>query len=121
MQILHKASKFSRNLQDLLVIYKCFVRSKLEQSASVWHSSLSKNNEDDLERVQKSALKVILKDKYRDYNSALKQLNIESLFDRRESLCLKFARKGLKLEQFKKMFPIQKPLHNMEKRNTNNF
>ena len=121
MQILHKASKFSRNLQDLLVIYKCFVRSKLEQSASVWHSSLSKNNEDDLERVQKSALKVILKNKYRDYNSALKQLNIESLFDRRESLCLKFARKGLKLEQFKKMFPIQKPLHNMEKRNTDKF
>ena len=87
----------------------------------MWHSSLSKNNEDDLERVQKSALKVILKDKYIDYKSALQQLNIESLFDRRESLCLKFARKGLKLDQFKKMFPIQRPLHNMEKRNTDKF
>ena len=121
MRILHQASKFSRNLQDLLLIYKCFIRSKLEQIASVWHSSLSKNNEDDLERVQKSALKVILKDKYIDYKSALQQLNIESLFDRRESLCLKFARKGLKLDQFKKMFPIQRPLHNMEKRNTDKF
>ena len=70
-----------------------FIRSKLEQSASVWHSSLTKNNEIDLERVQKLALKVILKDKYGDYKSALRKLNIESLFDRRELLCLKFAKK----------------------------
>ena len=121
MRILHQASKFSRNLQDLLVIYKSFIRSKLEQSASVWHSSLTKNNEDDLERVQKSALKVILKDKYLNYESALQQLNIESLFDRRESLCLKFARKGLKLDHFKKMFPVQKHFHHMEKRNVDKF
>ena len=121
MRILHQASKFSRNLQDLLVIYKAFVRSKLEQSASVWHSSLSRSNVDDLERVQKSALRVILKDKYHDYKGALLQLNIESLFDRNESLCLKFARKGLKLDKFKRMFPIQKPEHAMEKRKTNKY
>ena len=55
-------------------------------------SSLSKCNENDLERVQKSALKVILKNKYSDYKNALKNLNIESLCERRELLCLKFAR-----------------------------
>ena len=93
MKILHKAAKFSSNLQDLKVIYKTFIRSKLEQSASVWHSSLSKNNVNDLERVQKSALRVILKEKYHDYKSAMLSLNIESLYDRRESLCLKFAKK----------------------------
>ena len=41
---------------DLLAIYESFLRSNLEQSAAVWHSSLSKCNEFDLERVQKSAL-----------------------------------------------------------------
>ena len=82
---------------------------------------MTKNNEDDLEQVQKSALKVILKDKYQNYESALQQLNIESLFDRRESLCLKFARKGLKLDHFKKMFPVQKHFHHMEKRNVDKF
>ena len=56
MRILLQASKFSRNLQDLLVIYKCFIRSKLEQSASVWHSSLSKNNEDDSRASSKISL-----------------------------------------------------------------
>ena len=69
------------------MIYKIFVRSKLEQSASVWHSSLSQQNIIDLERVQKSALKVILKDKYSDYESALLKLNIETLHKQRELLC----------------------------------
>ena len=62
------------------------------------------NNEIDLERVQKSALKVILKDKYGDYKSALRKLNIESLFDRRELLCLKFAKKRFKASKFQKMY-----------------
>ena len=39
------------------------IRSKIEQSAVVWHSSLTKKNKRDLERVQKSALKIILKDR----------------------------------------------------------
>ena len=75
----------------------------------------------DLERVQKSALRVILKEKYKDYKNALLTLNIESLYDRRESTCLKFAKKGLKLEQLKKLFPIQKSSHCMEKRSSNKF
>ena len=119
MRVLHRASQFSSNKQDLIVIYKMYIRSKLEQSASVWHSSLSKCNENDLERVQKSALKVILKDKYSDYKNALKNLNIESLCERRELLCLKFAKKGLKLENFKRMFPIQVSNHLMDKRVSN--
>ena len=82
---------------------------------------MSKCNEDDLEHVQKLALRVILKDKYKDYKSALVLLRIESLYDRREALCLKFAKKGLKLAQFKHMFPVKKPKHLMEKRKTENF
>jgi len=64
---------------------------------------------------------VILKDKYKDYKNALITLNMESLYDRRESLCFKFAKKGLKLEHFKKLFPIQKTLHGMEKRTSDKF
>ena len=78
---------------------------------------VSSCNEIDLERVQKSALKLILKEKYHNYITALLSLNIESLYDRREQLCLKFAKKSLKLTQFKKMFP----LNSMKKRNQNRF
>ena len=95
MRVLHRAANFTKNSRDLLIIYKSFIRSKLEQSAAVWHSSLSKCNENDLERVQKSALKVILGEKYIDYRNALKKLDIESLYERREALCLKFAKKNV--------------------------
>lgn len=45
-------------------LYVLFVRSILEKYAVVWHSSLSEENKRDLERVQKSAMKLILGDKY---------------------------------------------------------
>ena len=53
------------------------------------------------------ALKVILKHKYKDYETALKELKLETLYKRRESLCLKFAKKSLKLNNFKKNVPYQ--------------
>ena len=82
---------------------------------------MSKENELDLERVQKSAVKVILKEGYTDYKSGLKTLNIESLYDRREKLCLRFAKKCLKIENFKKLFPLKKSTHDMKKRMTEKF
>ena len=70
-----------------------------------------------MERVQKSALKVILGKRYKSYSDALSKLNIESLDDRRKSLCLKFAKNCLKVDKFKKMFPKSSTKHNMSKRN----
>ena len=109
------------NKEDLIHIYKTYIRSRLEFSCTVWHSSLTKNNEMDIERVQKAALKVILKDKYVNYDKALRLLDLEPLHVRRERLCLKFAKKCLKLENFKKLFPVRKSKHDMKKRNTEKF
>ena len=60
MIFLHKSSKFTRNKSDLKMIYIQQIRSKLEQSAVVWHSSLTQKCKDKLERVQKSAFRIIL-------------------------------------------------------------
>ena len=106
MRLLHVAAKFVNNDQDIVHLYKMFIRSVLEFSAVVWHSSLSQNNVSDIERKQKSALKVILKERYTDYKSALNELNLESLSKRREILCLRFANKSLKLQNFKNLFPL---------------
>ena len=97
------------------------VRSKLEQSAVLWHFGLSGRNINSLERVQKSALKVILGKKYTSYKNALKELNIDSLHDRRESLCLKFAKKCLKVNKLRKMFPRKVTMHEMSKRSFEYF
>ena len=82
MQFLHKASKFTSNVRDLKQIYISQIRTKLEQSAVVWHSSLTKKNGSDLERVQKAAIRMILKDKYQNYGDALSSLRLKSLKDR---------------------------------------
>ena len=58
MSFLHKASKFTNNSNDLKKIYMLQVRSKLEQSAMLWHFGLTQKNRNQLERVQKSALRV---------------------------------------------------------------
>ena len=48
-------------------------------------------------------------------------LKIKSLKDRREELCLKFAKSCLKIEKFKKFFPLNKKDHSMLMRNTEKF
>ena len=116
MSFLHKASKFTSNINDLKRIYMMQVRSKLEQSAVLWHFGLSQKNRNDLERVQKCALRVILGKRYTSYREALSKLDIESLDARRKSLCLKFAKNCLKVDKLKKMFPKSSTKHNMSKR-----
>ena len=78
-----------------------------EFSSVVWHSRLSKKNENDIERVQKSAVKIIMKDNYSDYKNGLKTLGIETLFERREKLCLKFPKKMFKDRKFQKIVPFE--------------
>ena len=46
------------------------LKSLLEQSATVWHSRLTEENASDLERVQKSAMKVIFKKNLMDIKIA---------------------------------------------------
>ena len=89
----------------MVTIYVLYIRSICEQSSTVWHSSLTQENIEDLERVQKVASKIILKDQYESYDSALKKLGLEKLSDRRQCLSLNFARKCTKHEIAQKMFP----------------
>ena len=119
--LVRKAASYGASEEDLKTIYFLFVRSLLEQSATLWHSSLTEENSNDLERVQKSAVKVILGDKYEDYQISLKKLDLESLKDRGETLCLNFAIKCTKNPKTKHMFPISKKTHQMEMRNSEKY
>ena len=88
----------------------------MEQSAVVWHSSLTQKCKSKLERVQKSALRVILGPRYINYSDALEKLNLQTLDERRKALCFKFAKKCLSVEKLKKMFPLNLKSHKMNKR-----
>ena len=78
MQLLNAAAAYTSSKFDLKCIYLTFVRSVLEKSAVVWHSSLNNRNRKDLERVQKAAVRVIMGKSYTTYKNGLKELNIES-------------------------------------------
>ena len=57
-----------------------------------------------MERVQKSALSIILGRNYKSYNKALTSLKLDTLFNRREKLSKKFALKSNKNTKFSKWF-----------------
>ena len=88
-------------------IYILYIRSILEHSCQVWHYSITEEEISDLERVQKIATIIILKESYVSYAQALAVLNLETLTDRRDTLCLNFAKKCLKHEKTKDMFPLK--------------
>ena len=98
-----------------------FVRSILEQSATVWHSSLTQENIDYLERVQKTATKIMLNDNTMPYKRRLAKIGLETLSSRRETLCLNFARKCTKNDKLKHMFPLNEKKHEMETRNKQKY
>ena len=98
-----------------------YVRSILEHSAPVWHSSLRKENKDDLERVQKTALKVILGGKFKTYKNALDLLDMQTLDERREQLCLNFAKRAAKHPKLMHLFPMNPKSHQMNTRNVGKY
>ena len=77
MQLLRKVASFGTSADELKDIYILYIRSILEKSATVWHSSLTEENKNDLERVQKSAFKIILGEQYKTYSNALQKLQLE--------------------------------------------
>ena len=121
MELLRKVASFGTNPEELKNIYILFIRSLLEQSATVWHSSLTEQNKSDLERVQKTALRIILGEKYLSYENALSKLDMENLTERRENLCKAFAQKSSKNPKCTNMFPVNDKNHPMITRKTEKF
>ena len=121
MCLLNKLVEFGVPENDLIQIYVLYIRSILEQSCPVWHSSLTAENSSDLERVQKNALKIILKSDYIDYSQALQKAGLSSLSSRRDQLCLKFAKSCLKSEATKDIFPLNTTVTNAVTRKKETF
>ena len=118
MCLLRKVSTFKPPLKDLRLIYIQYVRNILEQSCVVWNSSLTMEQSENIERIQKNACRIILKNDFQCYKTALLKLNLETLEERRVQLCLKFALKGRNNPQIEELFQPKNKTHIMELRNT---
>ena len=121
MQLLHQLKQFNPSEEDLKQVYILFIRSILEQASNVWHKSLTEEQTHNLERIQKSAFKLILQNKYLNYEQALNALDMDTLFQRREDIFEKFTLKNYKHEQFKEFFKEKEKGNNMALRKTEKF
>ena len=115
MLLLHRLFEFGLPMEEMLEIYILYIRSILENSVVVWHSSITQAEHKSIERVQKVALRIILNDEYEDYQNALQISGLITLSERRKGLCKKFATNCIKNEKMSHMFPTNQSL--LETRN----
>ena len=105
MTILRKLYEFKVNTEDLVLIYILYIRSLVEQNCVVWSSSITKEEIDSIERVQKIALRLIFRENYGSYTHALQLSGLPTLCDRRYQLSLSFALKTAQNSKTNHMFP----------------
>ena len=94
------------SIDDLIEIYVLFIRSITEYCLVAFHSSLTVEQANDIERIQKTSLKVILGELYIDFQAALEMCGLQTLYKRREARCLEFALKCCKHSKNARMFPL---------------
>ena len=121
MCLLRAVSKFNPPRSDLRTIYIQYIRSIIEQSCILWHSSLSQENIVDIERLQKNACRTILKKSYINYENALDILNLDTLEERRVKLSLTFAKNCRKTIETKDLFKHREKNHIMDLRSSEQF
>ena len=66
-------------MDDLIQVYVLYIRSLTEYCSVVYHSRLTEEQNNKLERIQKTCLKVILSEMYVDYQSALEMTGLDTL------------------------------------------
>ena len=83
-------------MENLLDVYMYQAdKSVLELALPAWHGAIILAEQFDIEIIQKSVAHTILGHDYVSYRETLKTLNLESLKDRRDRLCLYFG--GIKI------------------------
>ena len=79
MSMITKLKYVGVKIEDLLDIYVKYIRSLTEYCSVAFHSSLTVEQSNKIERIQKTSLKVILGEMYVDYPSALEMTGLDLL------------------------------------------
>ena len=112
MVFIRKILSFGANRSEMVHLWKTYCRSVLEQSAVLWQGALTEHNRATLERTQRTFVKLILGRKFESYQKSLQVLDLPTLDQRRNILCLNFAKKCIMNKKLSHLFPLNK-------RNTN--
>ena len=104
--VVRRLKELGASEQELIDIYIEQVRSILELAVPAWQGAITQAERDEIERVQKAAFHIALGDDYQSYRNALKYFEMDSLENRRQKLCKKFARKAIKNPKHQKWFKL---------------
>ena len=102
--MVRRLKQLGASTNDLLDVYFKQIRRVLETAVPAWHSLLTKNERYLIERVQKTALHIILGERYNSYSDALTLFELKTLDERRKEMCVKFARKSAESDKFQNWF-----------------
>ena len=102
MWALRRMKEVGATISDMLEVYTLQIRCQTELGCPAWNGSLTKDDIAQIERIQKTALRIILGTQYVSYENALKITKLTKLDMRREKVCLKFARRMEKSGKFSK-------------------
>ena len=103
--MLSKLKYAGMKTEDLVNIYILHIRSVTEYCSTAFHNSLTVEQDQKLEAIQKVALRVILGQDYLSYEEALSKTSLVSLNKRRQDRCIKYALKASRHPDNMQMFP----------------
>ena len=92
--------------EELLKVYKTIIRPVMEYAAPVFHSSLTDEQDESLEKLQVQALKAIFDPKLSG-RKLREKADIMTLRSRREEISLKFALKCATNPRMCHLFPLK--------------
>ena len=76
--MIRRLKNFGASQDDIIDMFIKQIRSILELAVPAWQGSLTLEEKTDLERIQKSAVNIIMGQGYHSYDMVLKYLNLES-------------------------------------------
>ena len=92
---------------DLLKVYKSTIRPVIEYSSVIYHPMLTGEQSNYIEKQQTRELKNIFGNEH-SQRSLLEQFGLQTLANRREEACLRFAKKTAANERFSHHFRLKK-------------
>jgi len=115
--MLHVLKKFRTPQNQLITVYTTYIRPLLEYCAPVIYAGLTAQQAQQIEGVQKRALKII-GGYHISYHELLHNFELDTLATRREKLSLRLGRQMLKSERHREMLP--QPREDITNRATRN-
>ena len=116
--ILRRLKGLGANLVELVDVYEKQIRSVMELAVPVWQPAITKQEQYQIERVQKCAMYIILGDQYTKYSQALEIVQLETLEERRKKICENFVKKAAKHPKYMHWFSQKSKLTNSKTRKT---